>query len=107
MKLLQRQIKFRFVDQTFQKKLADQSKCESSLQKVVKGFCLSVVHNGVNKGLSERSIIEMYNTAYRGIYDHHLVQEESYKELYGLSKEKSIMSPQQFCLDKNSIIKYE
>ena len=69
-------------DQTFQKKLAVQSKCESSLQKVVKGFCLSVVHSGVNKYLSESAIIEMYNTAYRGIYDHHLVLEESYKELY-------------------------
>ena len=49
----------------------------------------------------------MYNTAYRGIYDHHLVQEESYKELYGLTKEKTIMAPQQCCLDKNNIIKYE
>ena len=49
----------------------------------------------------------MYNTAYRGIYDHHLVQEESYKELYGLLKEKTIMAPQQCCLDKNNIIKYE
>ena len=76
--------KFRFVDQTFQKKLAVQSKCESSLQKVAKGFCLSVVHSGVNKCLSESAIIEMSNTAYRGIYDHPLVQEESYKELYGL-----------------------
>ena len=48
----------------------------------------------------------MYNTAYRGIYNHHLVEEESYKELYGLPKEKSIMAPQQCCLDKNNI-KYE
>ena len=99
--------KFRFVDQTFHKKLAVQSKCESSLQKVVKGFCLSVVHSGVNKCLSESAIIEMYNTAYRGIYNHHLVQEESYKELYGLPKEKTTMAPQQCCLDKNNIIKYE
>ena len=93
-------------DQTFQKKLAVQSKCESSLQKVVKGFCLFVLHNSVNKCLLESAIIEMYNTAYRGIYDHHLVQ-ESYKELYGLPKEKTIMAPQQCCLDKNIIIKYE
>ena len=99
--------KFRFVDQTFQKKLAVQSKCESSLQEVAKGFCLSVVHSGVNKCLSESAIIEMYNTAYRGIYNHHLVQEESYKELYGLPKEKTIMAPQQCCLDKNNITKYE
>ena len=99
--------KFRFVDQTFQKKLAVQSKCESSLQKVAKGFCLSVVHGGVNKCLSESAIIEMYNTTYRGIYDHHLVQKESYKDLYGLPKEKIIMAPQQCCLDKNNIIKYE
>ena len=56
--------KFRFVDQTFQKKLAVQSKCESSLQKVAKGFCLSVVHSGVNMCLPERAIIGMYNTAY-------------------------------------------
>ena len=99
--------KVRFVDQAFQKKLALQSKCESSHQKVVKGFCLSVVHSGVKKCLSESAIIEMYNTAFRGIYDHHLVQEESYKELYGLPKEKTIMAPQQCCLDKNNIIKYE
>ena len=71
--------KFCFVDQTFQKKLAVQSKCESSLRKVAKGFCLSVVHSGMNKCLSESAIIEMYNTAYRGIYDHHLVKEETYK----------------------------
>ena len=98
--------KFRFVDQTFQKKLALQSKCESSLQKVAKGFCLSVAHSDVDKCLSESAIIEMYNTAYRGIYNHHLVQEESYKELYGLPKEKTIMTPQQCCLDKSNI-KYE
>ena len=54
--------KFRFVDQTFQKKLAVQSKCESSLQKVAKGFCLSVAHSGGNKCLSESAIIEMQNT---------------------------------------------
>ena len=65
--------KFGFIDQTFQKKLAVQSKCESSLQKVTKGFCLSVVHSGVDKCLSESAIIEMYNNAYRGIYDHHLI----------------------------------
>ena len=98
---------FCFVDQTFQKKLAVQSKCESSPQKVAKGFCLSVVHSGVNKYLSESTIIAMYNTAYRGICNHHLVQEESYKELFGLPKEKTIMAPQQSCLDKNNIIKYE
>ena len=34
--------KFRFVDQAFQKKLAVQSKYESSLQKVAKGFCLYI-----------------------------------------------------------------
>ena len=99
--------KFHFVDQTFQKRLAVQSKCESSLQKVAKGFCLPVVHSGVNKCLSESTIIEMYNTAYRGIYDHHLVQEESYKEFYSLPKEKTIMATQQCFLDKNNIIKYE
>ena len=88
--------KFHFVDQTFQK-FAVQSKCESSIQEV---------HSGVNKCLSESAIIEMYNTAHRGIYDHHLVQ-ESYKELHGLPKEKTITTPQQCCLDKNNIIKYE
>ena len=35
--------KFLFVDQTFQKKLALQSKYESGLEKVPKGFCLSGV----------------------------------------------------------------
>ena len=98
--------KFCFVDETLQKKLAVQSKCESSLQKVAKGFCLSAVHSGVNKCLSESAIIEIYNTAYKGIYNHHLVQEKSYKELYGLPKEKTIMTPQKCCLDKNNI-KYE
>ena len=71
----------------------------------MKDFSLSVVHSGVNKCLSESAIIEMYITAYRGIYDHHLVQEESYKELYGLPKEKTIMAPQQCCFDKNNIKK--
>ena len=35
-----------------------------------------------------------------------MVQEESYKELHGLPKEKTIMAPQHCCLDKNNI-KYE
>ena len=76
-------------------------------KKLGKGFCLSVAHNSVNKCLSESAIIQMYSTAYRGIYNHHLVQEESCKELYALPKEKTILAPQQCCLNKNNIIKYE
>ena len=36
-----------------------------------KGFCLSMVHNGVNQMISQRAIIQNYETAYEGILSYH------------------------------------
>ena len=38
-----------------------------SISFIVKGFCLSIVHQGINKYISNASVIEIYNTAFRGI----------------------------------------
>ena len=36
-----------------------------------KGFCLSMVHNGVNQMISKRAIIQHYEAAYEGILSYH------------------------------------
>ena len=38
-----------------------------SISFIAKGFCLSIVHQGINKYISNASVIEIYNTASRGI----------------------------------------
>ena len=99
--------KFRFVDESFQKNLGPKKHCESTLQKIAKGFCLSVVHNGLNKCLSEAAIIEMYDTAYRGIYDQSLVLTEDFKQMLDKTSRNTVMPLQQAVLNKDNIILYE
>ena len=40
--------------------------CTTSMEQFGKGFCLSIVHSGVNKMLSNDAIIENYQTAIAG-----------------------------------------
>ena len=42
-------------------------KCEDFDRAFGKGFCLSMIHTGVNKSLSNNSIIENYRTAINGM----------------------------------------
>ena len=40
--------------------------CNKEMQKVAKGTCLSVVHTGVNKKLSQTVIKDNYDATYNG-----------------------------------------
>ena len=101
--------KYRFIDNSFQKKLHVNERCESDLQKIAMGYCLSIVHVGVNKCLSEAAIIESYETSFRGIYDHCVVQADSFKEMYGeqVSSKITVAEPQAVSLNKDNIQKFE
>ena len=95
--------KYRFVDATFTEKLKINQKCTSDLQKMAKGFCLSVIHNSVNKCISESTTIELYETAYRGIYDHYIVQAEAFEQMRGGTSATTLATPQKCSLNKNNI----
>ena len=99
--------KYRFVDATFTEKLKVNQKCTSDLQKMAKGFCLSVIHNSVNKCISESTTIELYETAYRGIYDHYIVQAEAFEQMRGGTSATTLATPQKCSLNKNNIEVWE
>ena len=42
-------------------------KCEGPVEEIGKSYCLSMVHLGVNKCLSNESILENYHTAMHGM----------------------------------------
>ena len=52
-------------------KLPVTAKCEDVDYAFRKGFCLSMVHTGVNKNLSNNAIIENYRTAINEITEYH------------------------------------
>ena len=96
---------YRSIQSTMNLKLKASDKCDTPIQKVAKGFCFSVVHTGVNKRLSEASVIEQYNVSYRGIVDHYHVQQEDVEQRYGEANNNiKILSPQECCLDRNNIV---
>lgn len=95
------------ITSTMSKKLKISDERKTSLQNIAKGFCLSVAHNGVNKRISEATTIEIYKTAYQGIVDHSRVMKDNFKKLYEIKETVMSPSPQECCLDKNNILKYE
>ena len=52
--------------ETFMTNLPITGECTTSMEQFGKGFCLSIVHSGVNKMLSNDAIIENYQTAIAG-----------------------------------------
>jgi len=45
------------------------------MDKVAKGFTLSIIHSGINKCILEATTIEVYKMSYRGILGHlYLIQ---------------------------------
>ena len=49
--------------------MSTNAKCKNYDEAVVQAFCLSVVHLGVNKNLSNEDIIGIYSTATKGMKD--------------------------------------
>ena len=45
--------------------------CVKPMHQLAKGFCLSMVHTGVNKALSQNSIIENYNSGFEGMHTYY------------------------------------
>ena len=74
-------------------------KCQGETDKIAKGFCFSLVHQGVLKCLSNSSVIDMYETGYKGLRDICNVWKKGFKDLGG----KELAPPLQFALTKNNI----
>ena len=72
------------------------------------GFCLSIVHTGINKYFSAAATVETYQTSFRGIFDHCAVQTDSFKEMYGETSNKTtVAGTQEVSLNKDNIHKFE
>ena len=82
-----------------EQKLQATKKCNNETDRIAKGFCLSIVHQGINKCISNATFIEIYNTASWGIQDPYEVIEEGVKVLDG----KELARPLEVVLNKNNI----
>ena len=90
------------------RKLKTSDACTTPIQHVAKGFCFSIVHAGVNERLSEASVIKQYDISFRGVLDHYQIQQNDISDRYREEDSNiKILKPQQRCLDKNNIVKYE
>ena len=56
--------------------LSASRKCRNKLDRVAKGFALSIVHEGTNDCISEAAITRMYEISYRGISNYFEVERE-------------------------------
>ena len=52
-------------------KLKIRDPCKDDGDKFGKAFCLSIIHTGLNKCLSNEAILENYGTAMRGMKEYH------------------------------------
>ena len=64
-------MKFTHINSTMQRKLGITENCKDDTDKFAKGYCLSLVHTGVNKCLSNEAILETYDTAMSGTREYH------------------------------------
>ena len=62
-----KKIKYHHVGVTMILKIKATQKCIDETEKIAKGFCFFIIHQGAIKCLSNASAIEMYETAYHGI----------------------------------------
>lgn len=99
---------YKLVSSSMVQKLSVSDKSTTKLQKVARGYAFSVVHSGVNRRVAESITLETYTIGYQGIYDHYMVQEQQYKSLNDVGDDTVCAEvPQECCLDKNNILKYE
>ena len=71
-----------------------------------KGFALSIIHNGINKCISEATTIKIYKTLFRGIYDHYLIQKGALEAL-NTGKDVTIPPTPECSVDKKNIHDWE
>ena len=57
-------------------KITSKKKCNYEIDWIATGFCLSIVNQGINKCISNATVIEKYNTAYQGIWDNYVVMKQ-------------------------------
>ena len=88
-------IKYQHVGVTMTQKMKAKQKCMNETEKVTKVFCFSIIHQGAIECLSNSSVIEMYETAYHGILNHHSVMKACTKEFGG----KMLAPPPQCALN--------
>ena len=100
---LGKKIKCQHVGLPMIQKLKTTQKCMDKTEKTAKGFCFSIIYQGAGKCISNASVIEMYETAYRGILDHHSVMKVCMKEFSG----KTLAPLPQCALNKSNIHLYE
>ena len=62
-------MKFQHVGTTMSEELSMSKSSKDSLDKFSKGHCFSMVHVGVNKCLSNQTIIESYEKAIEGTFN--------------------------------------
>ena len=63
--------KYQYVGSMMNQKLKIRDPCKDDGDKFGKAFCLSIIHTGLNKCLSNEAILENYGTAMRGMKDYH------------------------------------
>ena len=97
---LGKKIKCQHVGLPMIQKLKTTQKCMDKTEKTAKGFCFSITYQGAGKRISNASVIEMYETAYRGILDHHSVMKVCMKEFSG----KTLAPLPECALNKSNII---
>ena len=78
--------------------------CVKPMHVIGKGMCLSIVHTGVNKKLSQTAIIDNYNASFNGCQLYYETAEQHMKVNH---PEVNIPPPVKVCLNKDNIIKAE
>ena len=63
--------KYQYVGSMMNQKLKIHDPCKDDGAKFGKAFCLSIIHTGLNKCLSNEAILENYGTALRGMKEYH------------------------------------
>ena len=68
--------KMKYVDiaSHYEQTLFVTGQCKDADDAFGKGFCISMVHTGVNKNLSNTAILENYNTAIEGMKEYYKFQ---------------------------------
>ena len=104
-----REASYRKIDSCYPlKSLTPKRKCQNKLDRVAKGFALSIVHEGTNDCISELAIARLYQTAYRGIIDHFEVQKQIFQSIAPECKELEQVAPPPKCsIDSHTIHDYE
>ena len=97
-----RKYKYQNMSTFFNNKLRPTQKSKSDIDKIPKGFVLSMIHNAINKCILEATTIEIYRRSYRGMYDHYLIQ-KAVLEALNTGKEVTIPPPSECSVDKNNI----